>query len=695
MRKEKNISFYFVINLVFLLSLLFSIRIYLLFLGNARSEFAFLEILPGFLEDVFLALLTTCLAYLALNLNRWLFLILIFPFELIIIISSYSNLQYVNFFKENLRLFDLEYVRNIGDLWASTATDMRYHSGEILFLIIPLLVFVIFTYITIRFGVKSIHLKKTMIFLLSLILIASFSIFASYRLQDKGDRRAFYQSNSFVWMIKDIPRTYKLIQTRKRLEEADLIIEREESRLDDIVFEGQTRTKVLEESLSIKERPFPLAEGYVWYNENYPFIKIPQRDVIHLRSPSNLSAKKIEAIDSSTFVPRNIVFIILEGFRCKEIDVYGGPYSITPNFNELASKSIMFTNFLGQADITSRALLAVLGSYYDLFQGASFMRNQAHVQLFTLPEILNLFGYSNYFINSWSADFDNRGIFLKYHGDFTIVDKESYPQDAEMAGWGYSDEETMRMAVKTMDKAEKPFFTIILTSTNHAPNEVPDKKYELGLEDGLFGKYLNTFFYTDYSLGFFFKIFRTRKYFKDTIFFVFADHGNNRRKNTVRDSDLNHFEGIHQIPLLIYDPLKEEGIIRNDVAGEIDLAPTVLDLLGIEIANHFVGQSLMKTRVDPFYLGYHGRDNPRSYYVNDSLMCIVNTETDIIRSYKKKEGAHQEFSLSDQKREEILSRVKDFVKLTDWAIFNDRIWDKRIEAFYKIFYKKDDRNKME
>lgn len=692
MRKEKNISFYFVLNLVFLLTLLFSIRIYILFWGNAKSDFAFLEVLPGFLEDVSLALLTACLAYLALNLSKWLFLALIFPFELIIIITSYSNLQYVNFFKENLRLFDLEYVKNIGDLWASTATDMRYHPGEILFLLIPILVIVIFTFLIIRFGVKRIHLAKTLIILIPLLLIASFSMYASYRLQDKEVRRAYYQSNSFVWMIKDIPRIHNLIQTRKRLTETKLNIERKEPGSKDLELEDRPQKKSPQESLFIKERPFPLDEGYDWYDENYPFIKIPKKDAGLIKYSSNFADNSVEERDIKKDVPRNIVFIILEGYRSKDIDVYGGPYSFTPNFNELASKSIMFTNFLGHADMTSRALLGVLGSYYDLFKGASFMRNQAHFQLFTLPEILNLFGYSNYFINSWSADFDNRKVFLKYHGDFTIVAKESYPQDAEMAGWGYSDEETMRMAVKTMDRAEKPFFTIILTSTNHAPYEVPNTKYELGLEEGLFGKYLNTFAYTDYSLGFFFKILRTRKYFKDTIFFVFADHGNMREKEKARDRSLNHFESIHQIPLLIYDPLKEEGIIRNDLAGQIDLAPTVLDLLGIEIANHFVGQSLMKTRVDPYYLGYHGRDNPRSYYVNDSLLCIVNTETDLVRSYQKNDGVHTEFSLSDQKSEEIISRVKDYVKLIDWAIFNDRIWDKRIEDFYKILYKKDTRD---
>ena len=160
MDKKKNIHFYVFFNLIFLLTLFFSLRFYILFWGNARYDLTFLEVLPGFFEDIFLAFLAALLTFLALNLSKWLFFVFVLPFELIMIVTSYSNLQYVNFFKESLRLFDLEYMRNIGNLWVSTATDMRYRAGEILFLIIPLLVFAVFVVIIIKFGIKRINLKK-------------------------------------------------------------------------------------------------------------------------------------------------------------------------------------------------------------------------------------------------------------------------------------------------------------------------------------------------------------------------------------------------------------------------------------------------------------------------------------------------------------------------------------------------------
>ena len=69
------------------------------------------------------------------------------------------------------------------------------------------------------------------------------------------------------------------------------------------------------------------------------------------------------------------------------------------------------------------------------------------------------------------------------------------------------------------------FVLLVFTSTNNVHYEVQDKKFELGLESGLYGKYLNNFFYTDYSLGFFFKVLGTRNYFKETIFFIFGDKG--------------------------------------------------------------------------------------------------------------------------------------------------------------------------
>ena len=125
----------------------------------------------------------------------------------------------------------------------------------------------------------------------------------------------------------------------------------------------------------------------------------------------------------------------------------------------------------------------------------------------------------------------------------------------------------------------------------------------------------------------------------------------------------------------------------DEIAHQVDLPPTVLDLLGIEIANHFVGQSLLKERIDPYYLSYHGRGVPRAFYTDRSLLCTYLTdvgEFDLIMNRENK----LRVQLSPKELEIITSRIQTVTMLTDWAILNDRVWDKRLTAFYKSLYGK-------
>lgn len=688
MKTPNKITAYVLFNFSFLLLLFLALRAYLFLSGNVGRNFPFSEITAGFFEDILLASALGFLTFLALSLSKILFFIVVFPLEMFIVITSYSNLQYVNFFRENIRLFDLEYLRNIGDLWKSTATDMRFRPGEFLFILIPLLLFLLYCFSIMKYLRK----KKTSL-LITLMLISVFlavgvaAFFTSDLLKDKTKPRAFHQNNYFVWMIKDIPRIKALIQNTHAMRKAKISIRREESGLDSFDLMSRSLEKPSEDKLAIEKRPFPLPEGYVWFDDEYPLIKIPERDAVlmHL-SPGQDKSDEEDGKSPEPFRPRNVVFLMLESFRCKEIDLFGGEYSITPNFNELASKGILFKNFYGHSDMTGRALLNSLGSLYDTFKGLSVTREYARISLFTLPEILSLFGYRNYYVNSWSADFDNLRIFFKFHGDFGIVDREFFPPDGEKAGWAPSDEEVMRMAVRTLDRARKPFFAIILTSTNHVPYELPNAKFNLGLESGMYGKYLNTFSYTDYALGFFFKLLSTRKYFKDTLFFIFADTGNIRQKRVEEFEPPDRFDSIHHIPLLIYDPSHEEGRVVEEIAGQVDLPPTVLDMLGINIANHFVGQSLVSQRQPTYYLAYHGRDFPHSYYLDDSLFCTVNTDRGYVRAFRRKDS--RSVDLSEEQRRKVISSIQDMFQLADWAIFNDHIWDQRLDKFYKKLYRK-------
>jgi len=655
--------------------LLFSVlflgsRAYLVYAGNGRVSGAFPEVLGGFLEDVSLAAILSLSTILALSVGRGLYFGAVFPLKLIIVITCYANFQFVQFYGDgrNLRLFDLEYVRNMGTTWKNTVfRDLWVRPSELLFIIVPLAAIVLEFILLARSKPAKATRRRFWAFSAAFGVLALSGLSGGAALKNQADPDGFHQNNYLVGFFREAPKLHPFFRAAQTPDPA-------------------RKGKGPEETVQ-KEPPLPLPDGYVRYGGDYPFIKVPKTDAYRLGLIQGNGGGELRQPEKRDKRLRNIVFIFLESFRCREIGRFGGPYSLTPSFDALASKSTLFTNFYGHSDMTAGAEFTVLNSFYDTFKGVTAMREHERVALFSLPEILGLLGFSNYWINSWPAAFDNTERFFRLHGDFTMIDRSLFPKTARKAGWSYSDEEIMDKALETMDKARKPFFAMVLTATNHIPYEVPGKEFDLGLESEVFGKYLNAFHYTDYALGRFFERVRNRDYFRDTLFFIFADHGNNRKTVEKRVSHFEYFDNVFHIPLLIYDPSEERGSVVEEVAGQVDIAPTVLDLLGIEIADPFVGQSLARKRKDSFYLAYHGRDEPWVFYYDESLLCRYNFENGRLSSFDRKRGV--ETRPDEGERGRIIAKVRRMLTLGDWSIDNDRIWDRKIDGFYRNLYRKD------
>lgn len=650
------------------------LRAYLLFFsknaGSSPAGFA-----AGFLEDAACAAGLALLTLLALAIGKRPYFAAVFPLQILVVLISYANFQYVNFYGDNIRLFDLEYVRNMGATWQESLRDVWTRPIEFLFLIIPLGALVGGGIILHRTRILKTAGKKIALPALSLAAAAFFACVGATALKKEAETSDFSRNNVLVGFIRDVPRLGAHFRMIREIRATT-------------ANQGKSGGKPGNggKDPSPIDRFFPLAHDEVRYSGEYPYVKVPRSLASRIGIPVERGETAPANPEQGTRPTRNVVFIILESFRCREIGSFGAANGLTPNFDALASKGTLFTDFYGHCDMTAGAEFSALNSFYDVFKGVTVMRKHDRISLFSLPEILGLYGYSNLWINSWSADFDNSRNYFKHHGKFAIVDKDSFPPAAVMSGWSYSDEDTMRLAVKTMDESRKPFFAIVLTATNHVPYEVPEKKFELGLAADVFGKYLNTFHYTDYALGRFFDLVRDKAYFKNTVFFIFADTGNSRTPDG-KPEEFERCENEFHIPLLIYDPADERGRVVDDLAGQIDLAPTVLDMLNIRVANPFIGRSLLRRQDSAFYLAYHGRDVPWVRYYDRDLFCSYNVNTRVLLGFGRKSGRPRE--IPADRADDVVARIRKTLDLGDWAIYNNRVWDPRINDFYKALLRAD------
>ena len=136
-----------------------------------------------------------------------------------------------------------------------------------------------------------------------------------------------------------------------------------------------------------------------------------------------------------------------------------------------------------------------------------------------------------------------------------------------------------------MHQKGQPYFSLVFTSSNHSPYEFPDGRIDL--EDSEKQTDLNAVKYADYALGEFFDKAMQSDYWQNTLFLVIADHDLN-----VYGDALVPIERF-QIPgLILGADIKPKRI--KTVASQIDMAPTLLSLMGISAETPMIGRDLSR-----------------------------------------------------------------------------------------------------
>ncbi len=181
--------------------------------------------------------------------------------------------------------------------------------------------------------------------------------------------------------------------------------------------------------------------------------------------------------------------------------------------------------------------------------------------------------------------------------------------------WGVADEVLYANAVRVFDEASargKPFFAHIMTTSNHRPFTYPAGRIDIASPGGREGGVK----YTDYAIGEFIAQARRKPWFADTLFIITADHcaavaGKTRLP-----------VGSYRIPLILYAPGMVPAGVNTRLASQIDVPPTILDLLGAAGDDHFFGQGLFEEAGLParaFVSNYQ----ELGYYKDDMLTVLL------------------------------------------------------------------------
>lgn len=286
--------------------------------------------------------------------------------------------------------------------------------------------------------------------------------------------------------------------------------------------------------------------------------------------------------------PYNIVIILEESLGAEYVGSLGG-LPLTPEFDKLTKEGILFTNMYSTGTRSVRGIEAVVTGFLPSPSESVVKLNNSQKDFYTIASLLKVKGYDTSFIYGGMANFDNMGAFFNGNGFSTIIDEPQYdPKTSAFHGtWGWSDEDVMVKAnayFKTLK--DKPFVSLVFSSSNHEPFEFPDGRIQL------YEKPKNTVHnamkYADYAIGKFFALAKKEAYYKNTIFLVIADH-NTRTYG-------KHLVPIHKfhIPALLIGPNIAKNTKYEKLCSQIDIQPTTLSKIGMNVITPMPGRNLFR-----------------------------------------------------------------------------------------------------
>lgn len=298
---------------------------------------------------------------------------------------------------------------------------------------------------------------------------------------------------------------------------------------------------------------------------------------------------------------KNIIYIYLESME----NTYaskdeGGAQEINyiPNLTQLSKDNISFSgNGKLGGSITTTGTTWTMGALFGSTTGVPFAfpvgcNSMDQFETFaagivSLGDILNEFGYEQYFLCGSDGDFAGRKSYFEQHGDYKVLDyyyaiEQGYIEDDYYVWWGYEDQILYDIAKKELLKVSSqgsPFnFTMLTVDTHHVDGYVCSQ-----CTDFYDNQLANVLTCADKQIYDFITWCQEQDFYEDTVIVITGDHP--RMDSTlIHEShprrQYNCFINSEKVPILD---------MKNRTFTTLDLFPTVLSAMGYEIPGHRLG----------------------------------------------------------------------------------------------------------
>ncbi|MHA8110036.1 LTA synthase family protein [Lactobacillaceae bacterium Melli_B4] len=297
---------------------------------------------------------------------------------------------------------------------------------------------------------------------------------------------------------------------------------------------------------------------------------------------------------------KNVFVIHLESFQQFLIDYKVDGKEVTPTLNKFYHNkhTIAFDNFYHQVaqGKTSDAEIMLENSLFGLPQGSAMVTYGTQNTFQAAPALLAQKGYTTAAFHGDVPSFWNRDNTYKSWGYQYFFDSNYFKEKPSYSvGYGLKDKIFFRDAANYIQQLPQPFYAKLITLTNHYPYILDKQNQDFPTTktgDSTVDPYVQTAHYLDQAFGEFINYLKKTGLYKNSVIVAYGDHygiSNNHRpaiaqllnKKSITSYDLAQFQ---KVPFMIHGG-NLKGKIDHTYGGEIDVLPTLMNILGVKDNN--------------------------------------------------------------------------------------------------------------
>ena len=306
--------------------------------------------------------------------------------------------------------------------------------------------------------------------------------------------------------------------------------------------------------------------------------------------------------------PRPNVFVyLIDALRADHVGAYGYDAATTPNIDRFAAEALRFEDAIAQSSWTKPTVASLFTGMLPPSHGVLLREHALPERATTLAEVLLAAGYR-------TAGFSTNPFVSRSFGldqgflDFTYLDAER-----EGVRRAFSDRVNGEVFRWLDERPDRPFFLYVHTIDPHAPYTPPRADGSLGGGEApppvpacreqqplseaarrdLVARYDEEIAFNDASFGRFVAELRRRDLYDDSVIVLLSDHGEAFWEHRGWRHENFLYSEVLDIPLIVKPPRGAARAATDGLAQQVDVLPTLLDLLRLPVPGAVQGRSLL------------------------------------------------------------------------------------------------------